>query len=107
MEKKNGLRFLNSLGLSTKDLVELIIKCMDIDNNLSAFVIEQAKFLLFTGQGKGNPTEEELAEACLAGIISIAMNMEGAIFAYDIFLNEGVEKYLEYVGKILYDEKVG
>lgn len=108
-EKMNGLRLLHALGahkmLPTKDLMELIVKCMENDRDLSNFVIEQTKFLLFINEGNGNPTEEELAIACTIGVYSIATHFEGAMYAYDIYLEKGVDAFLETIRGMLFDDK--
>ena len=110
MEKKfNGLRLLYAFGahkmLPTKDLMDLIIKCMEKDRDLSNFVIEQTKFMLFINDGNGNPTEEELAHACIVSVYSIATNFEGAMYGYDIYLEKGIDAYLETVRGILFDDE--
>lgn len=112
MEKKmNGLRLLYALGahkmLPTKDLMDLIIKCMEKDRNLSNFVIEQTKFMLFINEGNGNPTEEELARACIVSVYCIAINFEGAMYGYDIYLEKGIDAYLEMVRGVLFDNENG
>ena len=109
MEKKmNGLRLLYALGahkmLPTKDLMDLIIKCMEKDRNLSNFVIEQTKFMLFINEGNGNPTEEELARGCIVSVYTIATNFEGAMYGYDIYLEKGLDAYLETVRGVLFDD---
>lgn len=106
-EKTNGLRVIRTLHLSGKETIGAIIACMTFDNDLATFVIEQTKFMLFTSEGKGNPSEEELADACMSSIISISMCMDGAIMAYDIYLKEGLDAYLKYMSEILYGNKVG
>ena len=106
-EKINALRAIKAFRLSQKETVEAIITFMVFDNDLATFVIEQTKFMLFTSQGNGNPSEEELTSACLASVISISMGMEGAIIAYDIYLKEGLDAYLKYISEILYGNKVG
>lgn len=106
-EKINGLRVISTLRLSGKETIGAIIAFMTFDNDLATFVIEQTKFMLFTSEGKGNPSEEELADACMSSIISISMCMDGAIMAYDIYLKEGLDAYLKYMSEILYGNKVG
>lgn len=106
-EKINALRLISRFCPSQKETFETIIACMTFDNDLATFVIEQTKFMLFTSEGKGNPSEEELTTACLSSVISISMCMEGAIMAYDIYLKEGLDAYLKYMSEILYGNKVG
>ena len=98
-----------TIGMDTKDIVDyIIVVAMPMDDSLTAFVIEQTKFMLFTSKGMANPTEEQLATHVLSSIIGIALNIKGASVAYQYYLDHGLEKYLEMVGKMLYsDEKVG
>lgn len=112
MAKFNCLFIISILGLSPIDIVKLIIGdpenpekegLMAKDDNLAGFIIEQTKYMLFTQEGIGNPSEEELAKNCLASVMGIALNIRGAAVAYDIYLNKGLEAYLSIVNEVLFN----
>lgn len=112
MAKFNSLFVISLMGLTPLEIVKFIVGdpdhpekngLMAKDDNLTGFIIEQTKYMLFTQEGNGNPSDEELAKHCLATVMGIALNIKGAAIAYDVYLNKGLEAYLSIVNEILFN----
>jgi hypothetical protein len=110
MEKTNVLQLLaESKCDSTEELAKRIMVFTFVDKDLFEFIYYQAKALFFIMQGISNPTDKEMAMMMSNTTITMAINIEGAVHAYQHFLDGGVEAMLADINRALEfsDKNVG
>ncbi len=110
MAKMNILQLLAERKYdSSEELAKLIMAFTFVDKNLFEFIYYQAKALLFIMEGISNPTDEEMAMLMSNTTITMATNIEGAVHAYQHFLDGGVEAMLADIYQALnhLNENVG
>lgn len=94
MAKFNVLAEMVERGFNPSQTQMAITLTMALDDDLYEFIYQQSKFLLFILEGNGKPTTEEIAERMFFTVFTMSHHMDGAVPAYQHFLDNGPEAML-------------